>query len=60
VPVACLGTKRNLPCGWFKPLLVRIGKPISLEQYHGQKTNSATLEQLSGEIMKNINELLNK
>lgn len=58
VPVACIGTDRKLPLGWIKPLIVKVGKPITLEKYEGQKLKSATLEQLSHEIMDEINTLL--
>jgi 1-acyl-sn-glycerol-3-phosphate acyltransferase len=60
VPVACIGTKGNLPWGWFSPLLVRVGDAIYLDEYQGQKVNSATMEQLSSDIMNKINQLLYK
>jgi 1-acyl-sn-glycerol-3-phosphate acyltransferase len=60
VPVACLGTDRNIPWGWLSPLVVRVGKPIYLEEYREQKINSATMEKVSLEIMKEINSLLSK
>ncbi len=60
VPVACIGTKCNLPFGWFSPLLVRVGDAIYLDEYQGQKVNSATMEQLSSDIMDKINQLLLK
>jgi 1-acyl-sn-glycerol-3-phosphate acyltransferase len=60
VPVACIGTKCILPFGWFSPLLVRVGDVIYLDEYQGQKMNSATLEQLSSDIMDKINQLLLK
>lgn len=58
VPVACIGTKRNLPLGWLQPLVVRVGNPINMEEYKGQKVNSAALEKLSTQIMHEINSLL--
>lgn len=60
VPVACIGTDRILPCGWFRPLLVRIGEPINLAGYQGRKVNSTALEEISEEIMSKINLLLEK
>lgn len=60
VPVACIGTNRILPLGWFRPLVVRVGDPIGLEEYQGQKVNSAAMEKLSSEIMTKINLLLEK
>lgn len=60
VPVACIGTGRFIPVGWLSPLIVRIGKPIYLKEYHGQKINSATMQKVSLEIMKEINILLSK
>ncbi|PKM77046.1 MAG: 1-acyl-sn-glycerol-3-phosphate acyltransferase [Firmicutes bacterium HGW-Firmicutes-15] len=58
VPVACIGTNCNLPWGWFRPLMVKVGDAIYLDEYQGQKVNSATLEQLSSDIMDKINQLL--
>lgn len=60
VPVACIGTDRNLPLGWLRPLVVRIGNPLNMEEYKGQKVNSSTLERLSTQIMQEINLLLLK
>ncbi len=57
IPVACVGTNRILPLGWFRPLIVKVGEPIGLNEYQG-KVNSAALERLSGEIMVKINLLL--
>lgn len=60
LPIACIGTRRNLPIGWLKPLVVRVGKPILLSEYQGLKINSANLENASIEIMSEINSLLSK
>lgn len=60
IPVACIGTNRNIPLGWLSPLIVRVGKPIYLEKYWDQRINSATMEKVSLEIMKEINSLLSK
>jgi len=60
VPVACLGTGHILPCGWFAPLVVRVGEPIYLDEYQGQRVGSAGMEKISGDIMIKINCLLSK
>ncbi|MEQ8201810.1 MAG: lysophospholipid acyltransferase family protein [Syntrophomonadaceae bacterium] len=60
VPVACLGTGHNLPCGWCRPLIVRAGAPICLDQYRGQRIGSAGMEKISEDIMNKINGLLVK
>jgi len=58
IPVACIGTGHNLPCGWFRPLIVRAGSPICLDQYKGQRIGSAGMEKISEDIMNKINDLL--
>lgn len=60
IPVACIGTGRSMPVGWFKPLVVRIGEPISLEEYQDKKVNSVYLEELNTKIVDRINSLLSK
>ncbi|MDD2619262.1 MAG: lysophospholipid acyltransferase family protein [Syntrophomonadaceae bacterium] len=60
LPVACIGSNRNLPIGWLKPLLIRVGPPINLSAYEGQRINSAMLDQVSVKIMDEINLLLLK
>ncbi len=60
IPVACIGTDKDFPLGWFRPLLVKVGDPVNLHQYAGRKITSALLEQVSEEIMKEINSLLDK
>ncbi len=60
VPVAVSGTAGRFPCGWFQDLRVRVGKPLNLESYHGERPNSALLERASQEIMAQINLLLCK
>jgi 1-acyl-sn-glycerol-3-phosphate acyltransferase len=59
VPVACIGTDRNIPWGWGGNFKVRVGAPIYLEK-NQSKMNSATLEQISTDIMNKINVLKNK
>jgi 1-acyl-sn-glycerol-3-phosphate acyltransferase len=58
LPVACIGTDRPFPCGWLWPLVIRIGEPISMLNYQGQKINSETMEKLNQEITDKINLLL--
>ncbi|HEX3010788.1 MAG TPA: lysophospholipid acyltransferase family protein [Syntrophomonadaceae bacterium] len=60
LPVACIGSGRNLPLGWFNPLIVRVGEPIILSEYQDQKVNSANMEKISIKIMCEINTLLSK
>jgi 1-acyl-sn-glycerol-3-phosphate acyltransferase len=60
VPVACIGTEKDLPIGWLQPFKVRFGEPINLEQYRNQKINSAMLEEVSKQIMKEITLLFDK
>lgn len=60
IPVACIGTDKNFPLGWFRPLLVRVGDPVDLDKYKGQKITSALLEEVSKEIMQEIISLLDK
>lgn len=57
-PVACIGTGRTFPLGWFKPLLVRVGEPINLGDYQSKKISSASLQEASLLIMNEINLLL--
>lgn len=58
LPVACVGTNRIFPLGWFRPLEVRIGEPLGLEEFHNQKVNSALLAEVSDLITREINFLL--
>lgn len=60
VPVACIGTDKKIPFGWFQTLEVRIGTPVLYAEYAEQKVNSAVLEEVSIDIMKKINVLLDK
>lgn len=60
LPVACVGTQRSIPLGWFTPLEVIIGCPIDMTEYVGQKVTSATLEQISERVMYEIEVLLRK
>lgn len=58
VPVAVSGTERCFPCGWFRPLRVRIGKPLDLAEYRREKYSSALLGTISEDIMAQISILL--
>lgn len=58
VPIACIGTRKILPVGWFKPLVVRIGEPVDIEEFRDQKVNSALMDAVSQKIMNEINALL--
>ncbi|MGI6453847.1 MAG: lysophospholipid acyltransferase family protein [Syntrophomonadaceae bacterium] len=58
LPVACVGTRHLIPCGWRKPFIIRVGDPIYFENYKDRKMNSALLEEASTEVMEKINSLL--
>lgn len=59
LPAACIGTNRVMPCGWFKPLKIRLGRPVSTEGLAGM-SHAAALEELSHRIEKDIIALLQK
>lgn len=52
VPVAIIG-----PYRLFKPLIVKIGKPLEFAEFYGQKAKSEQLEQISSLIMTEISRL---
>lgn len=58
LPIACIGTKRAIPLGWFRPLEVKIGKPLKLEEFKGKKVNSSLMAQVSDIVTDEINALL--
>ncbi len=60
VPVACLGTNKKCPVGWFNPLVVKLGKPLSVVKYKEKRINTVNLEDLSNQIKAEINSLLLK
>jgi 1-acyl-sn-glycerol-3-phosphate acyltransferase len=60
VPAACIGTQSSFPLGWLHPLVLKVGEPVNLDKFRDQKINSALLEQVSKEIMQEINRLLDK
>lgn len=58
VPMAITGTEGFFPCGWFRPLKVRIGQPLDLAAYRQEKYSSALLGIISKDIMAQIDILL--
>lgn len=60
IPVACIGTDWPFPIGWFRTLEVRFGEPIFMKDYAGQKVTSALLDEISQEVMNEIQTLLRK
>ncbi len=58
LPVAVTGTEHGIVCGWIWPLRVIVGEPLyfSGEQY--KKAGSATLDEVSQEIMDKILDLI--
>lgn len=59
VPVACIGTRGLVPCGWRRPFIIRIGKPVEYGEYYGSRLSTQVIEDVSQDIMKRIQELLN-
>ncbi|HZK44318.1 MAG TPA: lysophospholipid acyltransferase family protein [Syntrophomonadaceae bacterium] len=58
IPVACIGTDSAFPIGWFRPLKVKVGQPIKLEEFKDKRVNSAIMAEVSDIIDKEINALL--
>ena len=58
VPVACIGTDRWFPCGWRKPLVIKIGEPVQYVEYYERRLSAQVLEQVSQDIMNKIQGLL--
>lgn len=58
IPAACIGTDKKIPWGWKGGLKIKLGKPVYVHEYQGLKVNSAVLDNLSREIMQQINLLL--
>ena len=58
VPVAVIGSGHCFPCGWFRPLKVKFGKPIPFELKPGEKKNSENFTQFSQNVMQNIYSML--
>ncbi len=58
VPVAISGTEGWFPCGWRRPLRVRIGPPLDMAEYRQEKYSSALLGTISENIMAQISILL--
>jgi 1-acyl-sn-glycerol-3-phosphate acyltransferase len=59
LPAACIGTSGILPCGWFKPLKIKLGRPVNTQGL-AEMSHAAALEELSHRIEKDINALLQK
>ncbi len=57
VPVMFIGTQKIFPWGWFSPVVVKIGKPISYEKYYDAKLSTSLLEEISRDIMDKISVL---
>lgn len=59
VPIACIGTEKIGKKGsYFKPFMLRIGKPLELTEYYNQKLNAKNLELVSQQIIDQISLLL--
>ena len=58
VPVAWIGTDRWFPCGWRKPLVIKIGEPVQYVEYYERRLSAQVLEQVSQDIMNKIQGLL--
>lgn len=59
LPVACVGSRRIIPWGWFSPMEVRIGTPIDIKALASSQEH-VSLDEISQEIMRKIHFLLNK
>ncbi|NLV15922.1 MAG: 1-acyl-sn-glycerol-3-phosphate acyltransferase [Syntrophomonadaceae bacterium] len=59
VPVACIGTKKIFPWGWFSPVVIIIGKALIYEEFYDAKVTTALLEGISKDIMDRISLLHN-
>ncbi len=58
IPIACIGTSRILPMGWFRSLKIRIGTPIYNDIIRSGKVSSESLDILSKHIANEIQELI--
>ena len=62
LPVAMIGTREAQPIGqviprFFMPITVRIGRPITSEQYEDRANDPLVLRQMTDEIMFELREL---
>ncbi|MGE5543902.1 MAG: lysophospholipid acyltransferase family protein [Bacillota bacterium] len=57
VPVAFVGTRKIFPWAWFSPVVVRIGSPVSYDEYYEAKLSTSLLEEVSRDIMDKISVL---
>lgn len=57
VPVAFVGTRKIFPWAWFSPVVVKIGSPVSYDEYYDAKLSTSLLEEISRDIMDKISVL---
>ena len=57
VPVMPIGTRKIFPWAWFSPVIVKIGAPISYDEYYDAKLSTSLLEEISRDIMDKISVL---
>lgn len=57
VPVAFVGTRKVFPWAWFSPVVVKIGSPVSYDEYFDAKLSTSLLEEISQDIMDKISVL---
>jgi 1-acyl-sn-glycerol-3-phosphate acyltransferase len=59
IPVALINNHRILKKGtFFAPLTVRVGKPVDLSAWYGQKASGPVLEQVGNQMMQAVADLL--
>ncbi len=54
VPVAFIGTNKIFPWSWFSPVEVKIGSPVTYDEYYDSKLSTSLLEEVSRDIMDKI------
>jgi 1-acyl-sn-glycerol-3-phosphate acyltransferase len=57
VPVAFIGTNKIFPLAWFSPVIVKIGTPVTYDEYYEAKLSTSLLEEVSRDIMDKISVL---
>lgn len=57
VPVAFIGTRKIFPWAWFSPVVVKIGKPVTYDEFYDAKLSTSLLEEVSRDIMDKISAL---
>ena len=60
VPVACVGTKRALPIGWFRDVKIVVGPPIYTEEIKKGKLGASVIDDLSNLLGEKIQTLLDQ